>query len=511
MAVVRVQPLESAWETVGVDRYAGIVPESVRASSDRWGPDTASFALTRPLDVPHPDLLPFTPVEIEFDGGYIWEGFIWETPVQGDAITVNCRGWQYQMDDDPFERSWVQASLSDWYDPRQHPSDLTKFMASGTVETKFGMLLIGWQNGAEVSANQVAAVSLDLREEDAKRVVVDFDAFNLSGSFKLWIRGHDGDDGGVGGTVHNASFTSPSSGTQSTTFTSPHRYVSLWLENTGGAFTATQDHLLRLKEILVVRSTAYESGSASVLKVSHVAKDALVLAPRLDQSTALIQTPSETVPEYAPTEPRSGRDHIDAVNESLGWQPRVVPGRKLELRPYPDTTRRKVGDGARFTPAALASGDPIRSEVTVLYQDGNGSARRLVRTQPAGSTLPQRWGFPRGAVISVGAALKLTAAQKLGDVFLAEHLRTPFRGGLVIPAGEFFDFGSNAPVHPSWALADPGELVNLPDQVDPDTGAIGRDGRVVSVEYDEEAGTATCQLDDTRETFDALLAQYGAG
>ena len=101
---IRVQTLDGRWETAGVDRFPGVLPESLRLTANDAGPETCSFELRRrPGDV-HPDLGGFTPCEVEVGGMLVWSGRVKETPTrEGGAnagISVEGQGWQYHADDD---------------------------------------------------------------------------------------------------------------------------------------------------------------------------------------------------------------------------------------------------------------------------------------------------------------------------------------------------------------------------------------------------------------------------
>ena len=52
-----------------------------------------------------------------------------------------------------------------------------------------------------------------------------------------------------------------------------------------------------------------------------------------------------------------------------------------------------------------------------------------------------------------------------------------------------------------------GELIHFSDRVDPDSGAIGRNGRIASVTYNPATDVATVALDNSRADFDALMAR----
>jgi hypothetical protein len=68
---------------------------------------------------------------------------------------------------------------------------------------------------------------------------------------------------------------------------------------------------------------------------------------------------------------------------------------------------------------------------------------------------------------------------------------------------------SASPVHPHRLLLHTQQLVRLTDRVDPDTGALGRDGRIAAVSYNHDSETAEVSIDNERGNFDALLARLG--
>jgi hypothetical protein len=79
----------------------------------------------------------------------------------------------------------------------------------------------------------------------------------------------------------------------------------------------------------------------------------------------------------------------------------------------------------------------------------------------------------------------------------------------VLPGG-LRTIGISTGVHPSKLLTDTGELIRFSDRVDPDTGALGRDGRIASVSYDHSTETATVAIDNERRNFEAMLARLSA-
>lgn len=125
-----------------------------------------------------------------------------------------------------------------------------------------------------------------------------------------------------------------------------------------------------------------------------------------------------------------------------------------------------------------------------------------------GNTLPDLRGFSRAKLLPLSFPTTTVAAQALGDTFLAGHTKTPFKGTVSAKGSNSLlriVTGEPVPIHlmPLYA----GELLRLPDRIDPDTGALGRDGKMAQVDVDLNEDTVTIALDNTRNDFEAFLAR----
>lgn len=131
-------------------------------------------------------------------------------------------------------------------------------------------------------------------------------------------------------------------------------------------------------------------------------------------------------------------------------------------------------------------------------------------TSRAHATLVDRRGFRRTKILDSPAALTVLGAQKIGDVFLATHRRTPLKGSVTIRGqhGVRRVIGGAA-VHPSELLTMTTELLRLDHRTDPDTGAQGRDGIITSASYTHREESASVALDNDRQSQEALLARLG--
>lgn len=125
-------------------------------------------------------------------------------------------------------------------------------------------------------------------------------------------------------------------------------------------------------------------------------------------------------------------------------------------------------------------------------------------------SLPDRRRFTRTKQLQVGATLPSdgVAAAAIGDLWLQTHASTPFRGTVTFTGQDSLrDRLTGQPVPLQQLLADTGEIIHFPDRGNPDTGAVGRDGRITAVQYNPATDTATVTLDNDRADFDALMSR----
>lgn len=394
--VVRIQTLDGAWIELGHDRYPGIFPEALAPAADQYGPSSVAFTIDRPPADLHPDLSSYTPCEIEIPRGRpVWKGRIRETPGQSteQIISVQGEGMQFHLDDDQLERAWIHTALSDWVDTRTRPMvDLSVYKASGKVEASDGVIVIGWEQGADMQTNQRVGVTLDLKQADAARVIVDLETIGIVGSpFTLACVGHDQDDAGAlspswGTTDTYWSAGAPASGKQRGTCPGGriHRYLTIWLnrDNTPGA--AGGDRLVRIKSILVVRDVLYESGDASFLTAAQVVKDVRPSAPLLSTDDSQIALPGGIVggyyvPDLATEGLQTPRQVIDRVDGYQGWKKQVDAKARLVYKPRSNAPMFVVRDTGAFDDASMNSGEEIYNRAIVSGTGPDGTPLRVER------------------------------------------------------------------------------------------------------------------------------------
>lgn len=405
-AVIRLQTLDGVWEVGGVDRKRGIAPENDTYTADEWGPLEAQFDLRRDPRAVWPDLGAYTPVEVEIGGVKVWSGRVSDTPSKwgGDMVmTVKCKGWQVQLDDDQYEKTYVHNRLSDWRDLRSFLTTTINRggMAAGQVTSDRGAITMGWPKGAQVTGASAPAVgvTMDLGPAStAKRVVIGWQKISATASaglINLVIRGHDTEDG-----VNPASFenalnadvsTLAASGTTGFTFMTARRYVTVMVQVVSGAVsTMGEDQFFRITSAQLFADAAYESGNASALLVPTVVKDGLNQATvGLSADQSLIDPNGQAtfpLPSFAPGEPQTPREVWAAANGLYDWVSQIDVEKRPVFKPKPTSPIFEVGDYTpfEFDDASQNDGDEIYNRVIVTGTTPDGAPMRIDRA--AGDT-----------------------------------------------------------------------------------------------------------------------------
>jgi hypothetical protein len=520
-ATLRVQTADQGWETLGVDRYRGVVPEGIKASANVWGPDLLGCTLKRKPGAIFPDLATWTPCELEIGGMVVWDGALKEAPEQdGDDFQVGVvgAGWQYHLDDDTNDKVWVHTRLPDYQDLRSFLTaelGLGRAYAGGQVSNQ-GSIVISMPNAVPVGAGGYVGVCVDLGPGNTwKRAILQYETSNNSGSAVVYIRGHSAPDSvawpandAIAGT---AITTLGASGTTGGTIGTASRYCLVFIYM-GAAQTPGADIWVKIKSLQLFNSTAYESGNASILKTSDLVKDVLPWAPLLSQDTGQIAASTFSWPEAAPFDEKTPREIIESFNAAERRRARILVGRILQYGDFPTTPLFEIGEwpGSEFKDTSANSGQEVYNKVKVKGTGPDGAKLTITRTQ-SGTILDRAPGGTRTRtkVLPVSIGLTTALGNKLGDAFLSVHKTTPLKGSVTIAPGGARRIEGGT-VDPAQLLLHTTELLRLSHRINPDTGDWGRDGQIAQVDYDHDAQTAVVSLDNARDNFEALLNRLGA-
>lgn len=513
---VRAQPLYAPQTVLGTHLRRGVYVEDLQCSADAFGPLDASWTLRRSSRTSWPDLGFWTPVEIEIENQLPWTGRIISTPgsdADEETITVNAQGYQYSADDRPYTKLFVANDLGRWTDIRSNVNcDLTVQRAVWQDSSDAGGLTVTAPNAAAVEIGSRGGYLLDLGPNGdlATSVLFNWSHSNNSSATSIGILA-----GSSVAAVSNGApgaITTLSGGTggpSSIALGTPSRYVWLGLYNTSGsAFTASADIWAKFSSIIVVTSNAYASGGASILKASDVLLDTFNRLPLVP--TGVIGTTTFSLPTFS-VDQQTPRQAMDAANAFQDWQWRITADRVLEYRARPQTALLSLSDQAAFDDLSAGSGDAIYNEVTYTGTGPDGTAILVTRTPTLAGlplTIPDKRGVTKGITIQSSAPLTSAAASQLCDVFLSQRNTTPFKGTIHATSRRSVTInpaGTNCP--PYQLLRYPGELVNFRHLQNPDTGALGRDGRIAKVSYTWSTDSAEVDIDTTAGSYEAMLSR----
>lgn len=395
---VRVQALDGSWETVGVDRLTGVVPENVSITNDDAGPASVSFDLHRAGRSPWPDISAFTPVDLEAGGVRVWAGRVKETPLRDGAdrvMNVQCEGLQYHLDDDSLVPWYVHTRLGDYRDARSFAgANLTQARQSGNVSNDNGVITLGWPATETLKHNDMVGVVLDLGPDTNGwlRLVVEWESSNnISSALEFVARGSDDDYAQSGGPVEDAFVIgglSGASGTTSGSIANGRRYVHLflyWLAADMGAPLGA-DAWWKIKAVRAFGQTAYESGGQSVLAASTIVADAITRGTKLLSSDmSQIQATSFAIPDFATDAMQTPREIIAAANAYHDYIAGVDHLKRAVFKPKPASAQIEVGEWSamEFEDASANSGQDIYNQVIVEADSPSGRKMNIARQASA--------------------------------------------------------------------------------------------------------------------------------
>jgi hypothetical protein len=386
---IRLQALGGQWETLGAERYRGVVPEGVQFTFNEWGPDTCSFTLRRDPGAIHPDLTTWTPIEIEVAGVLTWDGRLKETPVtDGDdpAISVQAEGWQYHLDDDVYQATYVHTRLTDFVDVRSIvTASLSGHPAGYDAIVGDGQIVLTWPNAVTVTAGTGVAVVLDLGPNCSVNTLSCEVASSFNATTGFYIIGSDTpfwqdaaanrEDWLNNLAVNSATFGSANNVVTLATATTAHahRYVTFLLFSAGG--TPGADIWVKVTGLRAAASSGYLSSGQSILKADTVIKDAVSRAVLISTDVSNVAAGTFSIPAFELDGNHTPREVINAVNAYENYETRMLVGRKLAFRPRASAAAYEIGQwsGAAFQDASANSGDEIFNRVVVQGTGPDGT------------------------------------------------------------------------------------------------------------------------------------------
>lgn len=511
--VVRVLPTGGSWGQVGADIAPGRPPEGLVCSANEWGSDTASFMLHRDGSVIWNDLLPGAPIEIERDGVVGWAGRVEEISADnGDGTQiVSCKGWQYHLDDDLLRFFGVRRKLTAWQDWRSNlAATLSTWGTALQAEVGEGGIIL--THPANSPGGNTLAYFDAGPGNVVKRVVIGWaKSANGGASSPLMFRAGrtlaELDTGFINTYIYNSP--AASSGTYSYTLSTPCRYVGVQFSETAN----TSEAWAKVNSAILFGETAYESGGDSALTLDVLAKYILAsgAVPLLSQATDGISVFNFGIPELDPQQRQTPREMLSAMQALHDCRIQIDVDRKLIVSLRPSTPLFTVGAASQhsFKDGSI-SREPIASGV---YIEGNGADGGLLESQVDSSaiTLPSKQGYNKRVSLPIGHTVTTALINQLAPVYLANHQSSPFKGEMVVQGwGDSRAVVSDHPVHAFHHLTKTEELMRFGDRLDPDTGAVCRDGRMKTVTYTADTEESVIAIDNESRKFEALAGRIAS-
>lgn len=388
--LLRVQAADGRWETLGVDRHRGVVPEGIVPTWGPNGPDTLTFTLRRDPSIASPDLEAFTPIEYFPDAGVdpTWTGRTIETPgsSQDDPfITVNARGKQYHLDDDFFTYLYVAEDVAGWTDRRSHLATILgsgQFVAGGQVNTDASLTCM-FPAGLAVANGDKVGAFIDIGPgQIITNISLDYvtSANNNVGYVGyMALATNDPWNGETALPQHGQALTTL--GANGTINMTPNtRYVTLGLQAVG-AMTVNPDAYIRFVAIRIFARPGYVTAGASVLKASDVVSDVVDRFPLLSRDKTQVAATALSLREFAAADD-TGRNVIDRVNGYHNWRWKVDEQSRVVFQPQADRALLVVDlakPGAEFADASVNSGEDLYNHVVVVGRSGANTPLRVER------------------------------------------------------------------------------------------------------------------------------------
>jgi hypothetical protein len=163
--------------------------------------------------------------------------------------------------------------------------------------------------------------------------------------------------------------------------------------------------------------------------------------------------------------------------------------------------------GEQIQDASAGEAADLYDAVIVTGTAANGEALTVTVTAAElnATTVIGERGFTRAKTISLSNATDETVMAKIGRVWLEDQLEVPYGGAITAPVGAIRAVLGGQPQHPSLVCRHVNQLLRVSHAVDPSSGGIGRDGRIVSCQYNHSEQTAQISLGARTASFEALL------
>lgn len=261
--------------------------------------------------------------------------------------------------------------------------------------------------------------------------------------------------------------------------------------------------------------------AGSILRASTVIESVLPYAPLLSTDISQVNPYAGSgepeleddfnIPSLVVSASKTPRQIAESVNAFHNWITQIDLQRRMVFKPPSNEPLLEYGawSGEAIEDQEAGNANDIYDSVTVEGVAANGEALSVTVTAADldASTVVGERGFTRAKAISLSNATDETVMRKIGEVWLADQLVVPFAGALTVPVGGLRTVLGGQPVHPSLIGYHINEMLRVGHAIDPSSGGVGRDGRLVSAVYTHAEQTAQATLGARTSSVEALLAR----
>lgn len=496
---------------------------------------TAQVKLSRPINLPNPQLQAYQPVAIvdTRSGEQVWWGRL-EDPGR-DSTSV----WQLQAVGgssharDLFAPVIYNDSRNDSWVRREERVLPKGTFGTGTEQGGATPLVFTWPDGTVLPASARTVAYYGRLRDTGQRVGgihSSFTAGRAAATILMQLVGRDGPAADANlASVAIATSAQNLTARLGTEFTTLHAAAEMrlfwngaagsavpgdttWVEVVGARLLGT-----RVTRFGVELTAAAEYASPSI-PVHSVVEDALGrFLPDFDRPNSIVDTSSPvTITQLAYEDGTTAAQLLDDLmalaptHYWAAWGNPTGAGPVMEWKPWPLEVALPGLDTTMDSFSTANSAADLFNQVVVRWKDANGNTRTTTRTGTC-DALDAAGLVRRGSLDLGGQAGDAAQAVAAGDAYLAAH-RYPTNTGTIVVTRPVVDMGSGRTLDPhqlrAGVLCKVANLNPSPDLLNPipngDTVF-----RVSGVSYSAKSNAATLTLDSYERTVGRALARLG--
>jgi len=495
------------------------------SNSNQGGPLTAEITIPIDLIKSHQIL---EDVHI-YDGiGLVWCGRVFETPrvtQNRQAAVINALGHVNHLTDQSFKRLYSDVSYNAWdTNPPVAPND--DWAWEKVEKDNNNRLFLKFPNGEAVVINTISETCY-LRahptsgvNQDIYSITFDYttgSSYN-SANFQLVLHSYSTEFYVDDVAEWTLAGSGALSGSVTEVITASKKCLSFRLQSVAGFTPADENYWAKITNIRVNGL----SGFTGNYQADEIIKDFLTnYCPKISTDQTLIDTGTYTLPEFFVESKQSPLDVLKELNKYENFNYGVwncdVEGSPIFSFEAHDLTTVHYTTSLKYAKPDL-SGESLENQfnsVDVEYNNPAGNGKLTV-TRTATHSLLDAEGITRSPLSPIQVdTTSSAAANQVGDTFLDDRARRQGKGSIVVVNNLKDSNGVDLPVTHLRAgknilIRDLEPTIQTLTDMTSSNVLNGKNiFKIVQVDIDAKAGSATLQLDSDGNRLDLLLSRKG--